>query len=317
MSWIFSHQELREHPKLKRFAYLLGVNRREAIGMLHCLWWWALDYAPDGDLSEYTALEIAEACDWPGEDPNALIDALVNCRVRGSAGFLERDGRSLVIHDWEEYGGRLNDRREAEKQRKRDARRTSGGRPEDVVPPSGVEKIRVDKSREEESREEDISTVADAPVKVEKAPRKRDLEFEAIAEGECGTFEGLTSAKHGEFSRAAKECRKVGWGAGDIRTIYRRLKLQYPDTPPTCAMLMRHGNRMMLIEDSQIQHFGGNGHSPPQRAGYDPKAIPPINSREGKEYWGDRSTYRGPPAAVADQAISAQSASRPEPRPGV
>ena len=44
MAWIEVHQSLRGHKKLKCEAH--------AIGYLVCLWMWALDNAPDGNLEE-------------------------------------------------------------------------------------------------------------------------------------------------------------------------------------------------------------------------------------------------------------------------
>ena len=59
MSWITSHSALKEHPKRKRLSRLLGLDVYQTIGLLHCLWWWAMDYAPDGDLSRFAAADIA------------------------------------------------------------------------------------------------------------------------------------------------------------------------------------------------------------------------------------------------------------------
>jgi hypothetical protein len=64
-----------------------------------------LDNEPDGDLSGYSCEEIAEEADWEGDDPEAFVDALLNCgkqRPDGTraAGFLERDEDGhLIIHD--------------------------------------------------------------------------------------------------------------------------------------------------------------------------------------------------------------------------
>lgn len=117
MAWIESHQELGQHPKTKKAARLLGVSRPAIVGHLHYLWWWALSYAHDGDLSGFEAADIADAALWDG-DPDALINALIACALPGEAGFLERteDGR-LLIHDWREYTGRLVDQREKAKAR--------------------------------------------------------------------------------------------------------------------------------------------------------------------------------------------------------
>lgn len=113
MAWIESHQEIGHHPKTGRLARALNITRPAAIGHLHLLWHWALDYAEDGDLSDFEAGEIAEAMMWGGE-PSELLKALT------AAGFMDRDADTLQIHDWDDYAGRLIEQRmaNAEKQRR-------------------------------------------------------------------------------------------------------------------------------------------------------------------------------------------------------
>ena len=116
MAWIESHQELGTHPKLHKFARVLHVCKPCAIGHLHYLWWWAVDYASDGDLSRFDALDIAIGGEWEGE-PDVFVDALVR------AGFLDKtEDSGLVIHDWDSYAGKLIDRRERNAERMREAR---------------------------------------------------------------------------------------------------------------------------------------------------------------------------------------------------
>lgn len=115
MAWLESHQSLGEHPKTKKLCRILNISKREAVGTLHLLWWWALDYAEDGDLSRYDDLDIAIGADWDQSETD-FVNALV------SAGFLDRDGDQLFIHDWRDYAGKLIERREKNAQRMRDAR---------------------------------------------------------------------------------------------------------------------------------------------------------------------------------------------------
>ncbi len=110
MAWIESHQSLKEHPKTRKLARLLGVTVPAAIGHLHCLWWWCVEYAPDGALARYDPEDIAAACMWDG-DPAEFLDALLAAR------FVDAD--PLRVHDWEEYAGRLVRQREAAKERTR------------------------------------------------------------------------------------------------------------------------------------------------------------------------------------------------------
>lgn len=100
MPWIESHQELRNHPKTKRLARELRISVAAAIGHLHCLWWWATDYAPDGDLTEYEDWEIADAALYEGKNTEKFKDALI------FAGFLDNTDGRLLLHDWNDYAGK-------------------------------------------------------------------------------------------------------------------------------------------------------------------------------------------------------------------
>lgn len=116
MAWIESHQELARHPKTRKLARALDISIAAAIGHLHLLWWWALDYAQDGSLARYDASDIAQAVLWDG-DPQAFVDAMLEVR------FLDRIGHdSLAIHDWDDYAGRLIDKRRQNAERMRNVR---------------------------------------------------------------------------------------------------------------------------------------------------------------------------------------------------
>jgi len=143
MAWIESHQELGRHPKTKKLARLTGIALPAAIGHLFYLWWWAMDYAQDGDLTRYAVEEIADAALW-NKDARKLIDALVE------AGFLDRDGDNLGIHDWHKYAGKRLEQlaRDRDRKRKSDTvpRSLPGGQPEgDNLPAEGPESGKPDK----------------------------------------------------------------------------------------------------------------------------------------------------------------------------
>lgn len=113
MAWIESHQELARHPKTKKLARLLGVTTPAAIGHLHMFWWWAMDYAQSGDISRFDPEDIADAVDWPAEDAATFLECM------SSAGFIDD---SFMIHDWHDYAGRLIEKREQNRDRKRKSR---------------------------------------------------------------------------------------------------------------------------------------------------------------------------------------------------
>lgn len=141
MAWIEAHQSLENHPKTKKAAKLLGVSKFEMIGRLFTLWWWAADYAQDGDLTKFSPDDIELAVEWEGER-GAFVQSLLDCGFGGGAGFLERDGDRLSIHDWWVYAGKLIEKRQEDAERKRAARQKYDQKkgkehPEDVQGTSG------------------------------------------------------------------------------------------------------------------------------------------------------------------------------------
>jgi len=142
MAWIESHQTLARHPKTARLAEELGCSVPCAIGYLHLFWWWALEYAPQGELAMTDALAIEAACMWhrrPNESrsnplPSRFLSALE------AALFLNKSPLEgvLSIHDWMDYAGRLVQKREQNTARMRAKRagvqNTSGARAGATVP---------------------------------------------------------------------------------------------------------------------------------------------------------------------------------------
>ena len=129
MAWIESHQELFNHPKTKRLMRSLGISLVEAIGHLHIFWWWALEYAEDGDVSPFSPQDIADAAMWnkdasstfsmPERDASqtyTFYEAMLD------SGFFEKKGERILIHDWMEYAGKLVKKRRQNRDSKRRAR---------------------------------------------------------------------------------------------------------------------------------------------------------------------------------------------------
>ncbi len=120
MAWIELHQELREHKKLFACADELEISRIEMLGRLVCIWLWALDNAQSGNLSGISNKTIARICDWPEKKADRLVNALTD------TGWLDKEGDSLLIHDWLEYAGKLMERREKDRIRKQKGKETKG-----------------------------------------------------------------------------------------------------------------------------------------------------------------------------------------------
>lgn len=109
MAWIELHQNLPAHRKVKKLKRLLKIKTPQAVGHLAMLWLWAVDNAPDGDLSTLDPEDIAEACEWT-KDAEQFVQALTE------AGFIDPDAK---MHDWSDYAGMLLDRRENQREQNR------------------------------------------------------------------------------------------------------------------------------------------------------------------------------------------------------
>lgn len=102
---------MRNHKKIKELCDILKINRAQAIGHLHMLWWWAIENRETGDLTGLFDKDLAVACDWDGE-PKALINALhkTNWLV------------DYHIKDWDDYSYRLLHMRQTNRERQRNHR---------------------------------------------------------------------------------------------------------------------------------------------------------------------------------------------------
>ena len=141
MAWIEVHEGLVRHRKTLRLARLLDVHRTSAAGHMLALWLWSLSNAPEGVLGHLDSEDIAVGGEWDGP-PDTFVGALV------ASGFVDAEGEGLFIHNWQEYAGRLMERRQADAERKRKGRmkrrinaanavartgsKASHGHPEDV-----------------------------------------------------------------------------------------------------------------------------------------------------------------------------------------
>ena len=83
--------ELFKFLKLQR---RLGESKRGVVGLLDLLWLATAKNCPSGNIGQFDNEEIAIMLDWGG-DPDALVDALVDCK------WVDRcDEYRLVVHDW-------------------------------------------------------------------------------------------------------------------------------------------------------------------------------------------------------------------------
>lgn len=125
-------ETLIDHPKTTRTIRILRMNRLQFVGHIACLWNWAMKNAPDGDLTRFSARDIADAARFTDPDnfddeadraAERFINALIECRTsEDGAGFLELTDSEMLIHDWHEFGGKLHKKRVVNTERMREER---------------------------------------------------------------------------------------------------------------------------------------------------------------------------------------------------
>lgn len=269
MAWIESHQELATHPKTKRFARQLGVSIPAAIGHLHCLWWWALDYADDGNLSAYDPSDLADAMMWDG-DPEALVTAMLTCGVGADGkGFLERDRwNRLVIHDWSDYLGRLIEKREAAKARtKRWRQEQLPTEPLFVVPDDPGEPAET--APQPSVVTHNVSVAYGPTVPNPTVPNRTEPNMTSKSAADLGALEGenprplredralfgeivramkippgtrFSRQHHTAYSAAVKDFRDLGVkpGTGQIADLWFNYEVRFGKPPPTPHAVVSH-----------------------------------------------------------------------------
>lgn len=223
MAWIESHQELANHPKVLRLARLLDVSRQAAIGYLHLLWWWALAYADDGDLSRYDHGEISAAVGWP-DDPQLLIDALTE------AGWLESD---MCLHDWWEYAGKLVERRQKDRVRKAEARKKSTGRPADGPPDVLRSGVRTQPNPTVPNRTQ--------PEEGDKSPRKRDELWDIFIQIHG---EPASKSERGKFNKIVAQLREANVTPVEYPGLVAAYVSKYGGSQPAAATVANRVGEM-------------------------------------------------------------------------
>ncbi|MEP1642640.1 hypothetical protein, partial [Rhodopirellula bahusiensis] len=110
------------HPKFRALMRMLCVPQYAAVGILESVWMLASQFADDGDLTRFTAEEIADYVAWGG-DAEKLLSVLIECR------WLDNDDGRVVIHDWQDHCPRYVSDRISKRQRRAQVSENVGDSP--------------------------------------------------------------------------------------------------------------------------------------------------------------------------------------------
>ncbi len=230
MAWIKSDQSLAEHPKLKLLAKDLGISEVEALGHLHLLWYWTLEYAEDGHV-KYIEL-LPEAMKWTG-DTDKLVNALIK------RGFLDQeiDG-TYWVHDWLDYSGAYYEKKLYNRIKKQESRdKIAKLKESDTSLTSfdnsltNIDSQDLDKNREEKNRV-DKNNIGLATQDGVNNDSNRDLIFETLATV-CGyDWKGvMTKDERGRINKAVKQLKDINATPEEITLRAQNFVLSYGFNP--------------------------------------------------------------------------------------
>jgi hypothetical protein len=109
--WIRVHANLVDKPVVDRAVHALGVTHHEAIGLLVQFWGAVSQYATEGLVGQRTDRQLEMWAGWSGrgKKPGRFAQFIRTQHLDG-------DG---CVNEWDEYAGKLESRRAAERERKR------------------------------------------------------------------------------------------------------------------------------------------------------------------------------------------------------
>tara|TARA_R100000353_G_scaffold160738_1_gene120502 strand:- start:1544 stop:2272 length:729 start_codon:yes stop_codon:yes gene_type:complete len=217
MAWIKSDETLSQHPKVDLLSNLLEIHPAQAIGHLHYLWWWCLNYAETGDLTRYKNM-IAKASRFDG-DNDKYVNALVE------TGWLDQQEKSLIVHDWEDYHGALLEQRTKNKERQR-AYRTQK---------SEITKVN------KELDASDLAEMFKAMCEVVYGKSYEELK------------QSLAKDERGRINNAIKQIQDAGGNADDIHTRGLNYFIKYGERPTPQALSGGWNRYAEIITDQDRQ----------------------------------------------------------------
>jgi hypothetical protein len=223
-----------QHPKCGRLCKELGVDKWGALGIMQALW---DTVAADPQLSEngvfagWSPEDIAWAIDWK-DDPQRLVDAILNCRL------FDKVGESFAIHDWLDYCPEFVKSRKRMRDMRQKAKRADDGEGKHGAVPNSSERLRTvrltepDRNRTEPDRDHNpTETEPKAPNGARRAPHgnngsasgsaaQGDSERHS-ANGFCKALvSGLTSIWPLEFAESQERGRR---NANTFRSHMRKI----------------------------------------------------------------------------------------------
>jgi hypothetical protein len=114
MAWIQVDAGIREHDKIYNLADALKITDAHAVGLMVCLWTWAVTAAPDGDVTNFPPRALAKAAGWTKK-----TEIFFNAICSPSSQFIVQANGRTFFKNWEERAAMLMDALEHVKEQTR------------------------------------------------------------------------------------------------------------------------------------------------------------------------------------------------------
>lgn len=210
---------IREHPKMYALAETLKIPDYAAIGIIMGVSLWGARNTRGGDITDIPTRALADAIHWK-KKPELLFNALVDC------GFIDKteDGR-IVLHEFEEYGGKLEEARQKSSERVkafRERKRTDCN--DDVIVTEALQKRACNRYPKEEEKEEEEENLYPpiAPLGGEMQDGKQGENLAVLKTAAANAQHSMTLVDH-RFAEFWKEYPKKQ-GKGAAEKSFRRIR---------------------------------------------------------------------------------------------
>lgn len=236
LNWFRVDADLIDHPKT--FALETELRDPKAGWYLIRIWAWLTRYAQHGQIEGDRVSHLESAAKWAGES-GKLVHALVK------TGWLDvQTGGALEAHDWGEKQGKMFEKAEKDRERKRISRKTARAGPRDGAKTARVRNERTNETYVTDEQTTSVEQARPVPLSLEIVePPKRDdaaevFEYWKAVMGsgrsvldskrrkliEARIVEGATTQ---ELKRAIDGCKASAFhqGENDRRTKYSTIEL--------------------------------------------------------------------------------------------
>ena len=177
VAWIQVDAGIKEHDKIFNLADTLKITDAHAVGLMVCLWTWAVTSAPDGDVTNFPPRAIAKAAGWD-KKPDDFMQAI----CAPASLFIENIDGKMKFRNWDERAALLMDavERGREQTKKRVQRYRKRKKGINDVTETDSDSVSVTVCNDDVTVDESVTTVTDVTDVTNKVTLVTHLPYHTI-----------------------------------------------------------------------------------------------------------------------------------------